>query len=183
MGPGKAFGELAILYNCTRTASIKGINSNERCRPFTFFIFFCFLVVAVVVSVVMSCGDGKERSEKFGGLMSVGGKTGVQLKGESRERQPAGYATYFVVPNYSASWSFPRSGLDGTSPSSLSLWVLACVPWVGKTKEDGPTSSAFYVHEPKNVMSLASQHASRPYRRIFVLLENPRWIAGSPIER
>ena len=24
MGPGKAFGELAILYNCTRTASIKG---------------------------------------------------------------------------------------------------------------------------------------------------------------
>lgn len=24
MGTGKAFGELAILYNCTRTASIKG---------------------------------------------------------------------------------------------------------------------------------------------------------------
>lgn len=24
MGPKKAFGELAILYNCTRTASIKG---------------------------------------------------------------------------------------------------------------------------------------------------------------
>lgn len=24
MGPGKAFGELAILYNCTRTATIKG---------------------------------------------------------------------------------------------------------------------------------------------------------------
>lgn len=24
MGPGKAFGELAILYNCTRTASVKG---------------------------------------------------------------------------------------------------------------------------------------------------------------
>ena len=24
MGPGKVFGELAILYNCTRTASIKG---------------------------------------------------------------------------------------------------------------------------------------------------------------
>lgn len=23
MGPGKAFGELAILYNCTRTASIR----------------------------------------------------------------------------------------------------------------------------------------------------------------
>lgn len=26
MGPGKAFGELAILYNCTRTASIRGEN-------------------------------------------------------------------------------------------------------------------------------------------------------------
>ncbi|KAK9507226.1 hypothetical protein O3M35_007132 [Rhynocoris fuscipes] len=24
MGPGKAFGELAILYNCTRTASVRG---------------------------------------------------------------------------------------------------------------------------------------------------------------
>jgi CRP-like cAMP-binding protein len=24
MGPGRAFGELAILYNCTRTASVKG---------------------------------------------------------------------------------------------------------------------------------------------------------------
>lgn len=24
MGPGKAFGELAILYNCRRTASIRG---------------------------------------------------------------------------------------------------------------------------------------------------------------
>lgn len=26
MGAGKAFGELAILYNCTRTASIRGVN-------------------------------------------------------------------------------------------------------------------------------------------------------------
>lgn len=24
MGPGKVFGELAILYNCTRTASVLG---------------------------------------------------------------------------------------------------------------------------------------------------------------
>ena len=24
MSPGRAFGELAILYNCTRTASVKG---------------------------------------------------------------------------------------------------------------------------------------------------------------
>ena len=27
MGPGKAFGELAILYNCKRTASVKGKDS------------------------------------------------------------------------------------------------------------------------------------------------------------
>lgn len=27
MGPGKIFGELAILYNCTRTASIKAITN------------------------------------------------------------------------------------------------------------------------------------------------------------
>jgi len=25
IGPGKVFGELAILYNCTRTATIKGM--------------------------------------------------------------------------------------------------------------------------------------------------------------
>lgn len=30
MGPGKAFGELAILYNCTRTASIRGIDSDVQ---------------------------------------------------------------------------------------------------------------------------------------------------------
>lgn len=24
IGPGKVFGELAILYNCTRTASVRG---------------------------------------------------------------------------------------------------------------------------------------------------------------
>ena len=26
MGSGKAFGELAILYNCTRTATVRGDN-------------------------------------------------------------------------------------------------------------------------------------------------------------
>ncbi len=28
LGTGKAFGELAILYNCTRTASVKGMTNN-----------------------------------------------------------------------------------------------------------------------------------------------------------
>lgn len=32
MGPGRVFGELAILYNCTRTASIKGTATLAR-RP------------------------------------------------------------------------------------------------------------------------------------------------------
>lgn len=27
MGPGRVFGELAILYNCTRTASIKALSN------------------------------------------------------------------------------------------------------------------------------------------------------------
>ena len=30
MGPGRVFGELAILYNCTRTASIKGEKNETR---------------------------------------------------------------------------------------------------------------------------------------------------------
>lgn len=30
MEPGKAFGELAILYNCTRTASVRVLNGNAR---------------------------------------------------------------------------------------------------------------------------------------------------------
>ena len=31
MGPGRVFGELAILYNCTRTASIKGRRIKFEC--------------------------------------------------------------------------------------------------------------------------------------------------------
>ena len=30
MNAGKAFGELAILYNCTRTASVKGMLSGSH---------------------------------------------------------------------------------------------------------------------------------------------------------
>jgi len=30
MGPGKVFGELAILYNCTRTASVRGIKIGDQ---------------------------------------------------------------------------------------------------------------------------------------------------------
>ena len=35
MGPGKLFGELAILYNCTRTATIKALMNTKviDCRP------------------------------------------------------------------------------------------------------------------------------------------------------
>lgn len=36
MGAGRAFGELAILYNCTRTASIKG--GNQRFFPLNFLL-------------------------------------------------------------------------------------------------------------------------------------------------
>ena len=36
MGEGKVFGELAILYNCTRTATVKGINKN------LFIVFWTF---------------------------------------------------------------------------------------------------------------------------------------------
>ena len=32
MKPGKAFGELAILYNCTRTATIRAVTDSKVCQ-------------------------------------------------------------------------------------------------------------------------------------------------------
>ena len=41
MGPGRVFGELAILYNCTRTASIKGfVNDHSICLRILFLFNF-----------------------------------------------------------------------------------------------------------------------------------------------
>ena len=37
MGPGKLFGELAILYNCTRTATIKALMDTKV-------IYMCLLL-------------------------------------------------------------------------------------------------------------------------------------------
>lgn len=44
MSSGKLFGELAILYNCTRTASIRGLSTSFFDQPsrFLFFTFFFF---------------------------------------------------------------------------------------------------------------------------------------------
>jgi hypothetical protein len=33
MDPGRVFGELAILYNCTRTASVRGLSVCLSVRP------------------------------------------------------------------------------------------------------------------------------------------------------
>ena len=41
MGSGKAFGELAILYNCTRTASVRGWSKPSHLRP----TFWCLLLL------------------------------------------------------------------------------------------------------------------------------------------
>lgn len=44
MGPKKAFGELAILYNCTRTASVKGEICSILLKTDFFLINFFFLI-------------------------------------------------------------------------------------------------------------------------------------------
>ena len=51
MGPGKAFGELAILYNCTRTASIKGKRLlSVPPPPSQIHCFQCFIQLPVRVN-------------------------------------------------------------------------------------------------------------------------------------
>lgn len=42
MGPGESFGELAILYNCTRTASVKGI-----------IIISIFIIIRIIFVILM----------------------------------------------------------------------------------------------------------------------------------
>lgn len=52
MGPGKAFGELAILYNCTRTASIKGTYQHGPSHSVSvrLFIFVARVCVCLLLS-------------------------------------------------------------------------------------------------------------------------------------
>ena len=58
MGPGKAFGELAILYNCTRTASIKGFLSLSLSLSlsssfFPFFLSLCVFLFQFIILLVL----------------------------------------------------------------------------------------------------------------------------------
>lgn len=51
MGPRKAFGELAILYNCTRTASIKG-----NLQKYTTFIVACMINILLQLLSILRFG-------------------------------------------------------------------------------------------------------------------------------
>lgn len=57
MSPGRVFGELAILYNCTRTASVKG----QHFIRFMFIIAFCncfkcfCIILCLMCSFASSC--------------------------------------------------------------------------------------------------------------------------------
>lgn len=57
MGPGRAFGELAILYNCTRTASVRGKNNYHFYSLVCCCCRCCCVVCVCVCFHIMRVGD------------------------------------------------------------------------------------------------------------------------------